>query len=90
MRAEEKSSKVLVPAATVGAGLALSRDTRLSPAIVALHAAGAVRGLGADGMALERLHALAETVAKIEVSAGFVLLALHVITLRRSPPEKPA
>jgi hypothetical protein len=67
----------------VAACAAIYGGARLSPGIVALHAAGAVRGFGADGAELERLHALAESVAKIEVVAGLVLMALHVTTLRR-------
>jgi Domain of unknown function (DUF4149) len=69
--------------AVVAAAAAIYGGTQLSPQIVALHVAGAVRGFGADGGELERLHALAETVAKIEVSAGLILLALQVTTLRR-------
>ena len=69
--------------AIVAASAAIYGGTKLSPEIVALHAAGAVRGFGADGAKLEKLHALAETVAKIEVSAGLLLMALHVTTLRR-------
>jgi len=59
----------------------------LSPSIVALHAAGAVRGFGQDGLELERLHALAEGVAKAEVSMGLLLLVLQVTTLRRADPR---
>jgi hypothetical protein len=69
--------------AVVAAGAAIYGGTRLSPAILALHAAGAVRGLGAEGLELERVHQLAESVAKVEVAAGLLLLALHVTTLRR-------
>jgi hypothetical protein len=68
--------------AVVAAASAVYGGSRLSPAIVALHAAGAVRGFGPDGRELERLHHLAESIAKIEVTAGLVLLALHVTTLR--------
>jgi hypothetical protein len=76
----ERTRTVLAIVATVAA---IYGGTRLSPAIVALHAGGAVRGLGPDGAELERLHALAESIAKIEVVAGLLLLALHVTTLRR-------
>jgi hypothetical protein len=69
--------------AIVATAAAIYGGTRLSPAILALHEAGAVRGFGADGAELERVHKLAESVAKIEVLAGLVLLALHVTTLRR-------
>jgi hypothetical protein len=69
--------------AVVAAAAAIYGGTRLSPAILALHAAGAVRGFGADGVELERVHQLAESVAKVEVVAGLLLLGLHVTTLRR-------
>src|SRR5260221_7243039 len=69
--------------AAVAAAAAIYGGGRLSPGIVALHAAGAVRGFGASGLELERLHKLAESAAKIEVTAGIVLLALHVATLHR-------
>jgi hypothetical protein len=75
--------------AVVAAAAGIYGGTRLSPAIVALHAAGAVRGFGVDGAELERLHGLAEAVAKVEVSAGLLLLALHVVTLPRTE-EKAA
>jgi len=75
--------------AVIAAAAGIYGGTRLSPAIVALHAAGAVRGFGVDGAELERLHGLAEAVAKVEVSAGLLLLALHVVTLPRTE-EKTA
>jgi hypothetical protein len=75
--------------AVVAAGAAIYGGARLSPTIVALHAAGAVRGFGADGAELERVHKLAESVAKIEVFAGLLLLALHVTTLWRVEGKKP-
>jgi hypothetical protein len=70
--------------AVIAALAAIYGGIELSPRIVALHSAGAVRGLGADGTELERLHRWAESVAKIEVTAGLFLLALHVTTLRRT------
>jgi hypothetical protein len=85
-RAFERTRTAL---AVVAAGGAIYGGTRLSPAILALHAAGAVRGFGADGLELERVHRLAESVAKVEVAAGLLLLALHVTTLRRVE-ERPA
>jgi hypothetical protein len=66
------------------AAAAIYGGVKLSPSIVALHAAGAVRGFGEAGAELERLHELAEGVAKAEVSMGLVLLALEVTTLRHS------
>jgi putative copper export protein len=65
------------------AAAAIYGGVKLSPSIVALHAAGAVRGFGEAGAELERLHELAEGVAKAEVSMGLLLLVLQVTTLRR-------
>jgi hypothetical protein len=77
----ERLRTALVVAA---AAAAIYGGVKLSPSIVALHAAGAVRGFGEGGLELERLHALAEGVAKAEVSMGILLLALQVTTLRPS------
>jgi len=68
--------------AVVAALAAIYTGVQISPKIVALHAEGAVRGFGEAGMALERLHRVAETLGKIEVSFGLVLLVLEVLTLR--------
>src|SRR5262249_11879017 len=74
---------VLATAAAVYGG------ARLSPAIVELHAAGAMRGFGEDGERLHRLHKRAELIAKVEVVAGLLLLALQVTTLRRESQAGP-
>jgi hypothetical protein len=60
----------------------------LSPAILELHAAGAVRGSGTEGLELERLHAWAEAIAKTQVVLGFLVLMLQVVTLGVSSPEE--
>jgi len=60
-----------------------------SPKIMMLHAAGAVRGLGDSGLMLEKLHQLAEMLAKIEVSFGLVLLVLQVLTLDDGKDTRP-
>ena len=60
----------------VAAGLAITIGAWLSPGISDLHRGGAIRGSGDAGLELERLHRLAETLAKSEmvlVLAGFVL-----------------
>ncbi|HMI86758.1 MAG TPA: DUF4149 domain-containing protein [Polyangiaceae bacterium] len=75
--------------AVTAAGAAIYGGVELSPSIVALHAAGAVRGLGENGVKLDRIHDLAEAVAKVEVTVGFFLLALQVSTLSRPKEEKP-
>jgi hypothetical protein len=77
------SARTRTALAIAAAAAAIYGGTQLSPKIIALHAAGAVRGFGPDGTELERLHALAESIAKIEVAAGLLLLALEVTTLRR-------
>jgi uncharacterized membrane protein len=75
--------------AVTAAGAAIYGGLELSPSIVALHAAGAVRGLGESGVKLDRIHDLAEAVAKVEVTVGFFLLALHVATLNRQKEQSP-
>ena len=75
--------------AVTAAGAAIYGGVELSPSIVALHAAGAVRGLGENGVKLDRIHDLAEAVAKVEVTVGFFLLALQVSTLQRQKDHKP-
>jgi hypothetical protein len=75
--------------AVVAGAAAIYVSVRLSPSIIALHVAGAVRGFGPDGLELERLHKLAESASKIEVGAGLLLLVLHVTTLLREE-AKPA
>jgi uncharacterized membrane protein len=73
----------------IAAGGAIYGGVELSPSIVALHAAGAVRGFGENGVALDRIHDLAEIVAQVEVTVGFFLLALQVATLTRHKEQKP-
>lgn len=53
----------------------------LTPGIQALHAKGAQRGVGDDGVALERLHRNAELSGKLELAAALALALLHVLTL---------
>jgi len=75
--------------AVTAAGAAIYGGVELSPSIVALHAAGAVRGFGENGVKLDHIHDLAEAVAKVEVTVGFFLLALQVTTLPRQKEQKP-
>jgi hypothetical protein len=72
-------------ASAVGAALVLAEALWITPAIVGLHRHGAIRGLGADGLELDRLHALAETCGKVQVVVALALVALHVATVRRAP-----
>jgi uncharacterized membrane protein len=63
--------------------LLLVQAIRLSPANEALHRAGAVRGLAADGLELERSHRLAEACGKAELALLFSALVLLVVKLTR-------
>jgi hypothetical protein len=78
------------PLAIVAALSAIYVGVWLSPAIVSLHTAGAIRGLGVGGKELERLHELAETLGKIEVVSGLLLMVLVVLTLEARPNGAPS
>jgi hypothetical protein len=65
------------------AGLAITIGAWLSPSIADLHHAGAVRYLGEAGRALERLHRLAETLAKMELVLLLAGFALSVVKVSR-------
>jgi hypothetical protein len=65
----------------VAACLAVFEGTRVSPRIAELHAGGAIRGLGAPGIELTRLHDLAETCGKAQLVLLAVVVVLHVVTL---------
>jgi hypothetical protein len=65
----------------VAACLAVFEGTRVSPRIAELHAGGAIRGLGAPGLELTRLHDLAETCGKAQLVLLAVVVVLHVVTL---------
>lgn len=69
-------------ASLVAAGCAVYVGAVSSPAILALHESGAVRGVGEAGAALDRIHHLAEILGKSEVALGLLLIVLHVVTLR--------
>jgi uncharacterized membrane protein len=71
--------------AAVGAVLVLLEAVWITPAIVALHRGGAVRGIGAAGQELERMHALAETCGKAQAAFALALIGLVVVTL--APPS---
>jgi hypothetical protein len=65
----------------VAALAAIYGGVMISPRIVALHAAGAVRGAGEAGLSLESLHRVAEMLGRIEVLFGVMLMVLQVVTL---------
>ncbi|MEQ9320196.1 MAG: DUF4149 domain-containing protein, partial [Polyangiaceae bacterium] len=56
--------------------------TQISPRIMELHEDGVRRHVGAEGAELERIHAQAETIGKLNALIAFVLVALHVATIR--------
>jgi uncharacterized protein DUF4149 len=67
--------------------LAVVQGMWLSPTIVALHQAGAIRGLGAMGERLERFHAWSETCGKTE---ALLLVVLVVLLVQRQAKFSPA
>lgn len=80
-------------------GLILAEASWVSPTIAALHQSGAVRGIGAAGAEIERLHVVAKRIGMAEVLALVAFVALHVQRLlqgavaiadrRRSTVETP-
>ncbi|MDB4944057.1 MAG: hypothetical protein JWP97_3591 [Labilithrix sp.] len=74
---------------TTAAGLAIAVATWLSPRIAALHQGGAIRGVGADGLALERLHRMAENFGKLEAAVLAAALFYCVQRLAAPPPPPP-
>jgi putative copper export protein len=71
--------------AAVGSTLVLLEALWITPAIVALHRGGALRGLGPAGLELDRMHGLAEACGKAQAVLALALLALHVATLAPHP-----
>jgi hypothetical protein len=74
--------------AVLGATAAVLEGTFISPRIAALHAAGAIRGVGAGGTEMARLHDLAEACGQAEVVLLAVYVVLQVLTL--SPGDRTA
>jgi hypothetical protein len=69
--------------------LALTIGAWLSPAIAVLHRGGAVRHVGAAGEELERLHKLAELLAKGELLLLLAAFGLSVAKAARPLPPAP-
>jgi hypothetical protein len=67
----------------VAAGLAVFEAMRVSSRIAELHATGAVRGVGAAGVELARLHDVAEACGKAQLVLLAAVVVLHVVTLSR-------
>lgn len=75
-------------AAAIGMALAASYiGLSLTPRIMELHRAGAVRGSGPEGQALEAVHARASLMGNVEMAAAVALVFLHVLTIAPRRPE---
>lgn len=72
-------------ALVVAALFAIAVGAHYSPTIAELHAHGAIRGLGEDGLALERAHRMAETLAKAQLGLVLGALIALVAKLTRRP-----
>jgi hypothetical protein len=70
----------------VAAALAVIEGKGVSPRIAALHGAGVVRGIGAGGLELAKLHDTAEWLGKGQVLLLVVVLILRVFALTRLRP----
>ncbi|HEY1695407.1 MAG TPA: DUF4149 domain-containing protein [Polyangiaceae bacterium] len=64
----------------LAAAAAVYEGASVSPRIAALHAEGAIRGMGSAGMELAKLHDVAELLGKTEVALLVVVVVLHVVT----------
>ncbi len=75
-------------ASAVASALAFTQGLWLSPQIAHLHTAGAVRGSGELGRALDAAHHLSELCGKSESAAlvGFVVLSVAALAQRRPEP----
>ncbi len=73
--------------AVAAAAFAIVEAVMVSPHIARLHAEGAIRGLGAAGLELDRAHHLAESLAKTELTLVAVVLVLHAFRARPVPAD---
>jgi len=71
----------------VAGALAVVQGLWLSPTIVALHRAGAVRGSGELGMKLDRFHSWSETCGKTESLLLVALVVLLAHAMSTDPPN---
>jgi putative copper export protein len=76
--------------AGLAAGLALWTGLSLSPHVEALHRAGAIRGLGPDGLELEAVHRVAEASGKGQVYALLAVLVLYALSPGEAKPRAGA
>ncbi len=76
-----RASRWRVVAAVGASASAIAIGAWVSPEIMRLHGLGAVRGFGDAGLALHRLHEVAERLGKLEVTLGLALIVLHAVTM---------
>jgi putative copper export protein len=88
---ESWMGRLRLPSSVLALALACVEAGVISPRIAALHASGAVRGIGASGAELSWLHEVAEVCGKTELVLLLVVLALQVISSAAArPPSEPA
>jgi len=87
-RARGLPARVRRIAAVIMAAGAAYTGLVLSPHINELHRAGAHRGEGEMGAELDRTHARAELVGKVEALLGVLVVGLHVFTLGPRRPDE--
>jgi putative copper export protein len=78
------SDHLRVGASALAGALAVLEGAFVSPRIAALHWSGAVRGLGAAGTDLARLHDVAEACGKAQLALLVAVVALQVVALRET------
>jgi hypothetical protein len=70
-----------IASGALAAALAVVEGAIVSPKIAALHASGAIRGLGPAGLELARAHDLAERCGQGQLILLTTLIVLHVVSL---------
>jgi hypothetical protein len=71
--------------AVLAAGLAVLEGIVVSPRIAQLHSSGALRGVGAAGAELSRVHDIAKACGQGQLVLLSAVIVLHVLTLSLSP-----
>ena len=77
-------------ATALAAAVATYEGASVAPRIAMLHAGGAVRGLGLEGLELSRLHDLAETCGKLTVALLLVVVAAQALGSSRAATKRGA
>lgn len=80
----ERADVVRMVALVVAVALAITIAAWLTPGIASLHEGGAVRGSGPAGLELERLHKLAEGLAKAELAFLLLVAVLSIGKVSRA------